>query len=558
MDSTYVGAKSLYYRNYQSNIAKTTTKKLEASNITKDFALPDETKNPNSAFYGNIYKDTYGLPLSAFGVSSFKQIRTEWIHYLPWLATSLLNYRSNGQSNDTSSFTTITSKLFVKNRTSYVVGDVFVAHIQARDQLMRNKMFGGDYFRARLIRTRFGEAVDGIPCAIYDHANGTYTVKAPLLMSGDFTLEVKLLLSVEGIDRWIKFTELGEYKVVIHTAVLKSMELVYCGIHLTTFKRYSPEKLCDYSNPRNQEPWFCVRPPSGICHPIVQYRHRLLPWRPPFQISVDSLKEYGKFGEVFGSSVRIKIIKKDPIIWNVTYGMEYKGTSIPAGYLRNDRWVSLQQKSPVISLAWSRNCFKNKVIYMVGDSTMRQFFEIAVAVFNLTQTGPSNKINRHASQLGQDKTVNITIYYRTHGVPVSVRGVPGTRPYISDTIETLKTGGPALYVIFNIGVHLLHYDTSYFVHRILKIRDAIADHLRIFPDTRFILRGLNVVETMEEWAIFRLEFILREVFKSLIGVLFLNFWDYTTVSPLKHYHPGEHALNEEALLLFSYVCNWPK
>ncbi|XP_076817769.1 NXPE family member 4-like isoform X2 [Clavelina lepadiformis] len=533
---------------------------IKIQNFMKNFTLPKEALDPSTVWYGNIYKDIYGLPLSAYDMTSFEKIGEDWIQFFPDFLASRQHYHLRNPSHDPDAFTRITSKVSLKKRSKYVVGDVFVAHIQARDQLMRNKTFGGDYFRARLIRTRFGEAVDGIPCAIYDHANGTYTVKAPLLMSGDFTLEVKLLLSVEGIDHWINFTEKAVHKRACHHAILKSDEKVVCGLHLDIFD--NSEDLCDYSNPRNKEPWFCVRPPSGVCHPIVEHVIEKLPDKPPHEISRETKLKFGRFGEIFGSGSRIRVsstnylMSSAQLLSAIRYGMEYQGIVVPAGFLHNGHWVSLQHKSAEVSVASSRDCFRNKIVFLLGDSTMRQFFFVAVHKFNLTQTGPDNRINKHAPQLGRSERDNITVYYRTHGMPVEVPGLISTRPYISDTIDTLMVGGPDVYVILNIGVHFIHYDASYYIHRLMGIKKAILNHLKIHPETRFIVRGQNVVECAQEWALFRFEILLRNVFKDMKEIVVLNLWDFTIVWRLYDYHPGDVPLDEEARLMFSYLCNW--
>ncbi|XP_076817776.1 NXPE family member 3-like [Clavelina lepadiformis] len=526
------------------------------NNLLKNVTIPEEVLDPNSVWFGMKYKNTYGLPLSNDAIPPFKREEKDWINFFPDLLKSRQNYHLKNPLQDSDFFTRITSKVVTRNKLSYSVGDVFVAHIQARDQLMRNKMFGGDYFRARFIRTRFGEAVDGIPCAIYDHANGTYTVKAPLLMSGDFTLEVKLLLSVEGIDRWINFTEAPTIKRSYHHTLLKSNKKVVCGFHLDKFIEYNAKDLCDYSNPRTEEPWFCVRPPSGVCHPIVEHFVKVFRLDKLF---LETSTTFGKFGEITGSGLKIEVTPKKEFSAFGHYGTEYRGTVLPSGYFQNGRWESLQQTLPIESVASSRDCFSNKIVFFLGDSTIRQFFEAAVNTFKLTHRGLQSGIDRQAPHIAESKENNITIYYRTHGMPLELTGLASTRPYVSDIIESLdflQIGGPDVYLVLNVGVHMIHYHAFDYLHRLMGIKKAIVDHLKIHPETRFIIRGMNVVECTHEWALFRFETIMREVFKDLKDTVVLNLWDLTTIIPLADYHPKNVALDEEVRLLFSYVCNW--
>ena len=150
---------------------------------------------------------------------------------------------------------------------------------------------------------------------------------------------------------------------------------------------------------------------------------------------------------------------------------------------------------------------------------------------------------------------NITMYYRAHGPPLRNPGPPNTRPYISDSILGIPVGGQNVLVIFNVGSHLYQHHPSFYIHRIRGIRTAIEEHHKIFPETRFIVRGLNVVEHADEWSIYRLNRLLRETFYKMKNVLFLNLWDLTTVWPLDTYHPDEETLVEEALYMFGHVVS---
>ena len=150
---------------------------------------------------------------------------------------------------------------------------------------------------------------------------------------------------------------------------------------------------------------------------------------------------------------------------------------------------------------------------------------------------------------------NITMYYRAHGPPLRNPGPPNTRPYISDSILGIPVGGQDVIVILNVGAHLYQHHPSFYLHRIMGIRAAIEEHHRIFPETRFIVRGLNVVEHADEWSIYRLNRLLRETFYKMKNVLFLNLWELTTVWLLDNYHPDQETLVEEALYMFSHVAS---
>ena len=227
-----------------------------------------------------------------------------------------------------------------------------------------------------------------------------------------------------------------------------------------------------------------------------------------------------------------------------------------SGYFLNGKWNTLFCKSTWISLEQAKTCFKNKVIYFIGDSTIRQFFYLFVQTLNLKVIGPDNSVIWQQPKVAYDvdSSSNTTLYYRAHGPPLLNPGPPNTRPYISDLIADIPVGGDDVYIFFNIGVHLFHYDPNTYIHRLKGIRKAIIKHHQQNPNTKFIIRGLNVVEMVIEWNIFRFEKILFEMFKNLPNVIFLNLWDLTTVWPIDDYHPNIQVLSQQALFLIKFLC----
>jgi len=189
------------------------------------------------------------------------------------------------------------------------------------------------------------------------------------------------------------------------------------------------------------------------------------------------------------------------------------------------------------------------MVFFVGDSTIRQFFYLFVSKLNLLVTGPDNSVIWQQPKVAYNnwyQKFNTILYYRAHGPPLQNPGPPETRPYISDTIIDLPVGGENVYVIFNIGAHIIHYNPNIFLHRIKGIKKAIMIHYEKFPKTKFILRGFNILKYNFQWLVYRHEILLRLVFRDMHNVVFLNFWDITTVWPLKDFHPEDEPLEQQA------------
>ena len=228
------------------------------------------------------------------------------------------------------------------------------------------------------------------------------------------------------------------------------------------------------------------------------------------------------------------------------------------GYFDQGQWQSLLCNNQVTYFSSMKQCLKNKVIYFVGDSTIRQFFYLVALKLKLQIDGPDNSVIWQQPKVAYstwNQGFNTTIYYRAHGPPLQNPGPPETRPYISDSIRDLPLGGDGVYVIFNIGAHLVNYNPNIFLHRLKWIRYAIVEHHSKFPGTKFIVRGLNVVEMDFEWLLYRYEILLRAVFADMDNVVFLNLFDIGTVWPLKDYHPESRTLDQQTLLMLSYMCS---
>ncbi len=68
-------------------------------------------------------------------------------------------------------------------------------------------------------------------------------------------------------------------------------------------------------------------------------------------------------------------------------------TPVPAGFYLKDVWKSFVCNTRQFSPAQMTNCLKNKIVYLMGDSTTRQWFEYLErtvpgkydSIFNKTQ-----------------------------------------------------------------------------------------------------------------------------------------------------------------------------
>ena len=193
------------------------------------FVIPPEALQRSSPFYGMIYKNDYGLPVKSEIRSS--KIENNWKLYFPNLMKNLKKLEEFNIALNNRSFTHSSSIKLMQ--TNYTLGEEFRAIITSLDRENRTKKFGGDYYRARLVRKNESRPADGIPCKVTDNNDGSYSVSAPLLLNGSFVLEVKLVISIEGIREIIQKTESIVTWFGHYVAKLETKEKVTCNLELS-------------------------------------------------------------------------------------------------------------------------------------------------------------------------------------------------------------------------------------------------------------------------------------------------------------------------------------
>ena len=149
---------------------------------------------------------------------------------------------------------------------------------------------------------------------------------------------------------------------------------------------------------------------------------------------------------------------------------------------------------------------------------------------------------------------NLTMYYRSHGPPVKDFGPPAIEPYISDTINSIQKGGQGVYVMISVGMHLLSYGPIVYLHRLKGIRKVINNHHALFPDTKFLIHGLSVRPGDCEWEIRRFDILLRQVFRDMKNVAFVDMWSMTTAHLQTGKRFTKEMVSDQSTLIYSYFC----
>ncbi|XP_078492189.1 NXPE family member 3-like [Ciona intestinalis] len=555
-----------YYRKTGETATPALPKQIKASTIyvkTTSEAFLDKTNSSVLLALNGLryFFDKYGEAIQG-------EVKTEqpylydavynWTTYMPDLAQSLVKLASaNGENKPDLHTCPNYTQVTIEPNLNLTVGNSFSATIRAFNCRGKPKTFGGDYFRARIIRREDVGLIrpNGIACNIIDNNDGSYAIRSPLPIPGAMVLEVVLVSSVEQVAKLVNVTGQRRFSGTGYSAELSSGEQVECNVDLTVFGMYNSSTLCDYSNPRNKEPWFCSKSNSGNCSTLTWVTF-LITSNEPIQHKtfIGYTMGYGLDQNVSSHHVTVsgKYVKDQLPRCSMNNYLQ-KADLLPHGYFFNDQWKSL-----LCDYELNRDgifpCCRNRVVYFLGDSTARQYFQFVTGLRKLKLFRPDSKKVWQQPKVAFDDEFNATFYYRAHGPPLQNPGPPSSRPYISDVLDEL-CGGPNVYVLITISIHLYYYEPSVFIHRVIGIRDALKRLATRHPGTKVIIKGNNVLASPQEWLGLRYDTIMSKVFKNIDSVIFLRLWDITSVWPLNDYHPGGPTLAEEILYTFKFFCD---
>ncbi|XP_030621228.1 NXPE family member 3-like [Chanos chanos] len=233
-------------------------------------------------------------------------------------------------------------------------------------------------------------------------------------------------------------------------------------------------------------------------------------------------------------------------------------TQVPAGFYHQDQWTSLVCESQIFSSASQVSvCLRDKQILMMGDSTLRQWFEYLVQhvpslkllnLFTSAKSGPFEAV---------DTDSNIRLEWRAHGLPLRTSETPrADLHYIAAELQGVA-GGEHTVVVFTIWAHFTTHPLSLYVRRLANIRRAVVALLQRAPRTLVVIKTANTGYKDvygSDWLSWQLDCVLRVMFKSL-PVVILDVWQMTSChySP-DNIHPPPEVIRNEVDLFLSFVC----
>ena len=298
--------------------------------------------------------------------------------------------------------------------------------------------------------------------------------------------------------------------------------------------------VCDFSEHRYGIQWVCVRPLEELCPREMNWYEKEFA-KNKTSFAAGSLFKIGVSyqAEIKGSGSEIQSEKGNNKHEKYLKSCQRdKRTNVEtnkvSGYFENGLWHSTVCNNSIKTLEQGKTCLRNKIIHLIGDSTVRQLdVELASFLKIRHQTfGPS--MCWSMPRMAKDEQNNFSMKYRAHGHPLHNTGDRESRPPIVETlIKISPNNSRETVVVFNVGAHFVLYDPDIFLYRLKAIRRALDSLKKRLPNVKIFVKG-NVANrevsdlVPGEWVLYRLNQIFRQYFNDNP---YIDTWSMSSVHP---------------------------
>ncbi|KAM4652094.1 NXPE family member 1-like [Discoglossus pictus] len=421
----------------------------------------------------------------------------------------------------------------LNHRLKYCVGESLTVQVDMFDYLGQRKTHGGDFLRSRIYSLNDKAGASG---RIEDCNNGTYLIHFTLFWEGHVKISIQLFHPSEGVSALWRTRNMG-YKYINFTGkFLNKTKEVHreCGFYLD-----STEEKCEYADKRNEEFFYCIKPPDVPCESLVSLKSKNSP------------------------HTYLSKLEKETYV-NVTSKCTIgKSSPFPSGYFLNNTWHPLFcNLSSFGPLSQIDKCLSGKMIYLMGDSTIRQWIQAFTNLMKNLTFFDLHGNGWHRKFLALDMERNIYIQWKKHGHPFVTHSFFTVKDhaYTSHQIDQIA-GGSYTVIVISLGQHFRPFPIFLFIRRILNIRKAIERLFLRSPDTKVIIKSENTREInpdAERFSDFHgyIQYLLvKDIFKGL-NVGMIDAWDMTTAFGSLDTHPVIDIIKNQINMFLAYICEF--
>ncbi|XP_066270117.1 NXPE family member 3-like [Branchiostoma lanceolatum] len=203
----------------------------------------------------------------------------------------------------------------------------------------------------------------------------------------------------------------------------------------------------------------------------------------------------------------------------------------------------------------AHNCLKNKVIFIIGDSTGRQYRDYFIDILK------GNLVMINDGMRNQENIFNSTgLHFRLHAYPSAHDSMHArSLKYTTEIIDSI-VGGPNVVVILSIWAHYTALPLETFTSRVYGIRHAIERLQRRNPGTKVVWRTSNMRGHTElghfvqnsNWYAYQFVLAAKRILSDL-DIFIMDVWDMSVCTKYI-IHPEPHVIKNHIDLILSYMC----
>ncbi|KAM5135744.1 NXPE family member 1-like [Mantella aurantiaca] len=454
--------------------------------------------------------------------------------------------------NETTS--TLNSTAIILNyKPKYCVGDSLIVQVNMFNYLGERKTYGGDFLRTRIFSPKLGAGASG---TIEDFNNGTYNIYFTLFWKGQVHISIVLVHPSEGVALLWKGRNMGFNYISYTGKYLNKTKEVHteCGFYLN-----STQEKCVYMDSKYREVFYCIKLPAIPCEAFISLKSDHTRYTILTNMSQNLFSKSKEIPKQVGS---IDVSQCPKTSMNVTSKCQI-GTfpPFPSGYFLVNQWIpsycNLSSFDPLLNI---NKCLAGKMIYLMGDSTIRQWLEFFQKVLKNLTFFDIHRVGWPKTVLAFDLQNHIYIQWKKHGHPF-LTGIfynVKDHAYIANELDRLA-GGSNTIIVIAVGQHFRPFPLPLFIKRLLNIRQAIESLFLRSPDTKVIIKSENTreiypdVERFSDFHGYVQNLIVKDIFRGL-NVGMIDARDMSTAFGSRDAHPSEPIVKSQINLFLTYIC----
>ncbi|XP_046574080.1 NXPE family member 3-like [Haliotis rubra] len=454
------------------------------------------------------------------------------------------------------------------SKTDFKLGDTFSVKIQLFDEYKRRKTKGGDNVRVWMSEKSKEARAAGV---VTDNKDGTYTGTLRALWTGSPKIEATIASRKENVDIFYR-RYLDNYTLRNISARFESdgvKEETLC-LPIPNIRGFT--NVCNLTAENYGLPWYCGKPSHRklLCYDLTGlradsyqptlftsheakfFKQRLLHQNIPTAVAITVTAEQ-------------ETVSLPSVPCNKTPLRKSWKASTPVGFFYKNSWKSLTCKNtiPADSKIY-RECLKNRILWIHGDSTSRAWFltlKERLGLKLVTEEWDNSKWYKQAVTM--DKSWNITLMFVPHEYPFyhgfrfdKLAYNRATHAYLDDIPNTSRD-----IFLIHMYLHFNSFPPEVFRTHMQRIARSVKSLVARAPGVKVAIRGTHAfkgrkrIGFLDDCWMFIYDTIQRHAFKGLENnVLFLNNIDLTVATENDDQHPNSLLVDSLINHFMGSVC----